>query len=153
MFDFIKRWINLTVIIIYKIIWLFSKIQAAKFLHFCKFWYKLNLKNPRTLNDKLQYLNLYYRKNLIINCADKYKVREYIKECWYEQILNKLYNTYDNTNEIDRDKLPNKFAIKCNHGSWFNIICNNKKTLDVKKSTKLLKKRMKKDFSKFHNER
>ena len=94
---------------------------------------KLNLKNPQTFNEKIQWLKLYYCPNnpLVIQCADKYLAREYIKERGYGQYLNKLIGVWDSVDEIDWDRLPEKFAIKCNHGCGYNIICDDKSKLDI----------------------
>ena len=109
----------------------------------------LNLKNPKEFNEKLQWLKLYvYRKHpLAIKCSDKYEVREYIKECNYGEILNDLYGVYDSVSEIEWDKLPSKFALKCNHGSGFNIVCDDKRKLDKNEVLSKLSTWLKTDYS------
>ena len=93
---------------------------------------KINLKNPQLFNEKLVYLKLKNIKNpLIIKCTDKYLVREYIEEQGYKEILNDLIGVYDKAEEIEWEKLPNKFALKCNHGCGYNIICTDKNKLDI----------------------
>ena len=69
-----------------------------------------------------------------------------------DKYLNELYDAWDNVNEIDFDKLPNQFALKCNHGCSYNIICDDKKKLDVEKTKKKINKWMKQDFGKFNAE-
>lgn len=91
----------------------------------------LNIKNPSTFNEKLMWLKLKWQNPLVVKCADKYEVREYVKEQGYEDILPKLYGVYESTNEINWDEFPNKFAVKCTHGCGFNIICNDKNKLDI----------------------
>ena len=102
--------------------------------------YKLNLKDPKTLNEKLQWLKLYYWKNQpkAIQCADKYAVRSYIEEVGKKDILNDILFAWDNANDIDWSALPNKFVLKCNHGCGYNIICKDKSKLDEKETKKLL---------------
>lgn len=92
-----------------------------------------NLKNPKTFNEKatLLKLNNYNNDRLVIKCADKYAVREYINDNGCINILNKLYGVYDNFDEINFNKLPNKFVIKCTHGCAYNIICSDKKNFNI----------------------
>lgn len=86
--------------------------------------------NPKTFNEKLQIQKLYVRNPKMTNLADKYKVREYIKEKGHEKILNELIGVYERPEDIDFKVLPNQFVIKCNHSWATNIICRDKKMLD-----------------------
>ena len=115
---------------------------------------KLDLKNPKTFNEKLQWLKLYYYPNndLVIKCADKYRVREYIKEKGYYDTLVPLIGCWENTKEIKWNDLPNQFVLKCNHGCAYNIICYDKEKFDKESSIKLLDKWMKEDFGAFNIE-
>lgn len=103
----------------------------------------LNIKNPNTFNEKLMWLKLNWQHPLVAKCADKYEVREYVKECGYENILTELYGVYENPDEIMWNELPRKFAMKCTHGCGFNIICDDKENLDKNKSIENLEKWMK----------
>lgn len=116
--------------------------------------YKLNLKNPKTFNEKLQWLKLYQWSNdsKAIQCADKYLVRSYIEAIGKKEILNDLICAWDDADQIEWDILPNKFVLKCNHGCGYNIICPDKSKLDKDKTIKKLKKWMAEDFSKFNVE-
>lgn len=109
----------------------------------------LDLKKPVTFNEKIQYLKLKeYRNNqLAADCADKYAVREYIEKKGLKNLLNELYYVWDSVDDIDWDKLPESFVLKCNHGCAYNIICPDKSKLDIKDAKKKLKKWMKEDFS------
>lgn len=102
--------------------------------------YKLNLDNPKTLTEKLQWLKLneYYRNDLITKCIDKYLVREFVTEAGCQEILNELYGVWDDVEQIDWDALPNKFVLKCNHGCAYNIICVDKKTFNIEIAKKQL---------------
>ena len=73
-------------------------------------------------------MNTYYNNPLITQCADKYAVREYISKRGCSEILNDLIGVYDAFNEINWDELPEKFALKVNHGCGYNLICTDKKT-------------------------
>jgi hypothetical protein len=105
--------------------------------------YKLNLQNPTTYNEKLQWIKLYDKNQLMPKCVDKYTVREYVESKGCKNILNELLWQGFNPEEIPYDKLPNKFVIKVTHGSTFNIICTDKSKLDkkdvIKKCNKWLK--------------
>lgn len=103
---------------------------------------KLDLNNPKTLNEKLLWLKLnkYMKAPLVIQCADKYAVRDYIKDCGCEEILNDLIAVYDSPEEIDWDALPEKFVLKWNFGAGMNIICDDKSKLDKEQTLKQLKK-------------
>lgn len=110
------------------------------------FWYRrymkqpLDLKNPQTLDEKIQWMKLYYYKDnpLVYQCADKFRVREYVKECGLEHILNELLYSYHSADEIDWDALPQKFVLKWNFGNGGNIVCRDKSKLDFKQATKEL---------------
>lgn len=104
---------------------------------------KLDLKNPTTFNEKLMWLKLNWQNPLIVKCADKYEVRDYVSDKVSKDILPKLYGVYENVEDIEWDKFPNKFAIKCTHGCGFNIICDDKNKLDINKAKEDLNKWMK----------
>lgn len=125
------------------IIYSISPVLASKILFKLSINKKLNLKKPKTFNEKLMWLKLNWQNPLVVKCADKYEVRSYVKECGYEHILPKLYGVYDDVEKIEWTNFPKKFAIKCTHGCGFNIICNNKDKLDTNESIKKLKKWMK----------
>ena len=109
---------------------LFGETSRYKFIYFLRTGKRLNLQNPNDLNEKLFWISRYYRHPLITKCADKYLVREYLEEKGCGDILNTLYGAYDKGEEVPFDQLPDKFVLKCNHGSRMNIICENKEVLD-----------------------
>lgn len=92
--------------------------------------YQLNLKDPKTYNEKLQWLKLNVRDPLITKCADKYLVRDYITQTIGKKYLIKLVKCYDSTKEIDFNELPKSFVLKVNWGSGTNIICPDKNKLN-----------------------
>lgn len=116
-------------------------------------WFKeitkksLNLKNPKTFNEKIQWLKLYDSTPLKTQLADKYLVRDWVKEKIGEEYLIPLLGVYDNFDEIDFDKLPNQFVIKCNHGCGYNIIVTDKSTLDKNEAKEKITKWMNEDFA------
>lgn len=93
---------------------------------------KLDLKNPKTYNEKLQWMKLYDRNPLYCILADKVAVREYVARHVGEEYLIPLVGgPWNSPEEIDFEALPDRFVLKCNHGSTTNIICKDKGKLDV----------------------
>ncbi len=86
----------------------------------------INLKDPKRMTEKLQWLKLFWRNDVLTPCSDKYAVREYITERGYGDMLNELIGVYDSVEDIDFDSLPNKFVLKATHGSGMNFICKDK---------------------------
>lgn len=116
-------------------------------------WYRratgqyLNLDNPRTFNEKIQWLKLYDSTPLKTRLADKYLVRDWVKEKIGEQYLIPLLGVYDKFEDIDFAKLPNQFVIKCNHGCAYNIIVKDKSKLDLAEAKAKLDKWMSENFA------
>ena len=102
--------------------------------------YSLDLKNPKTYNEKLQWIKLYDKNEWMPKCCDKYAVREYVEKMGCADILNTLYWHGTNPDEIPYDDLPDKFVIKVTHGSTFNIIVTDKSQLDEEATRKKLNK-------------
>lgn len=102
----------------------------------------INLKNPRTIDEKIQWLklNTYYKDPFITQCADKYAVREYIEQCGCGEILNELYYAWDSVDEINWDLLPQKFVIKWNFACGYNLICHDKSKLNIEEAKETLRK-------------
>lgn len=90
----------------------------------------LDLNNPKTYNEKIQWIKLYDHNPLMPKCCDKYTVREFVQNQGCGEILNGLIWEGYKPEDIPFDKLPEKFVIKVTHGSTFNIICTDKKMLD-----------------------
>ena len=105
--------------------------------------YKPNIDNPRSFNEKMQCLKLYNEDPLLTKCADKYLVREYVKEKIGEEYLIPLLGVWDSLDDIDFDKLPNQFVLKVNWGSGQNIIVKDKSKLDIKEAKAKLKEWLK----------
>ncbi|WP_343550535.1 ATP-grasp fold amidoligase family protein [Pantoea sp.] len=121
---------------------------CAKAHYFIKFKKKLNLTNPTRFNEKIQWLKFNeFSDDIYTLCADKFKVREYVESKGCGEILNQLYGVYDNAQSIDYKSLPEKFALKCNHGAGYNIICNDKAAMNIAKTNLQLDEWMKQDFS------
>lgn len=91
---------------------------------------KLNLENPVTYNEKLQWLKLYDRNPLYTTLVDKYEVKEYVANLIGKEHVIPTLGIWDNFEDIELDKLPQKFVLKCTHDSGGLIICKNKDTFD-----------------------
>ena len=87
----------------------------------------LNLDNPHTFNEKLQWLKIHDRRPEYTTMVDKYRVRKYIADTIGRDYLIPLLGVWENANDIDFDTLPDQFVLKCNHVSGSVIICKNKK--------------------------
>lgn len=108
---------------------------------------ELNLDEPQTFNEKLQWLKLYNRKPEYTMMVDKYKVREYIAKTLGEEYLIPLIGVWDAPDEIDFDALPDQFVLKCNHNSGLGMcICKDKSKLDIPKVKAELRKGLKQDY-------
>jgi hypothetical protein len=93
--------------------------------------YRLNLKNPRSLNEKIQWLKLNDRRDLNTKLADKFAVRDYIIECFGEHFLVPLLYHTANVQDLNPEQLPNApFIIKSNHDSGNYVIVRDKNQVD-----------------------
>ncbi|MFX4263244.1 ATP-grasp fold amidoligase family protein [Pelotomaculum propionicicum] len=122
--------------------WL-SDTNYLKLIYRCETGKKLNLDKPLTFNEKLQWLKLYDRNPEYCTYVDKFEVRSYIKNTIGEKYLIPLIDVYDKTIDIPWDTLPDRFVLKCTHGSGCNIICYDKSRLNIEESTVNLNRWMK----------
>ncbi len=111
-----------------------KRAEAMKDWFFDRTGEILDLENPKTFNQKIQWLKLYDSTPIKTKLADKYLVRDWIKEKIGEEYLIPLLGVWDKAEDIDFNKLPNKFVLKCNHGSGCNIIVNDKSKLNIKET-------------------
>lgn len=114
----------------------------TRVLYRVKFRRKLDLKSPKTLDEKILYLKLrdYEINPLVRQCADKYAVREYVNKCGLSEILNDLIAVYDRVEDINWERLPNQFAMKWNFGCGYNILCSDKTSLDIQMVSNQMKR-------------
>ena len=101
---------------------------------------EMNYDNPQTYNEKISWEKLNIHDPMRTKCADKYLVRDYVKEKVGEEHLTKLYGVWDDANEIDFSLLPNSFVLKTNHGGGCNIVVKDKKDLNIKEAVVQLNK-------------
>ncbi len=126
-----------------------DKMDDAEFLKRV-FYYSMNrpldLDNPKTFNEKLQWLKLYNRKPEYTTMVDKYEAKKYVADIIGEEYIIPTYGVWDNFDDIDFDKLPEQFVLKCTHDSGGLIICRDKSKLDIKKARKTLNKSLRKNY-------
>ena len=104
----------------------------------------IDLDNPQTFNEKLQWLKLYDRNPRYHSLVDKYELKQYIAEKIGSEYTIQTLGLWNNVDEIPFDQLPNEFVLKCTHDSGSIIICQNKKDFDINAAKKKLTHHMKK---------
>ncbi len=111
-----------------------------------KFNKEINLDNPQTFNEKLQWLKLYDRKEIYTTMVDKYKVKKYVANIIGEEYIIPTLGIYDKFEDINFDKLPNQFVIKCTHDSGGLIIVKDKFKIDIESAKKKINKCLKRNY-------
>lgn len=122
-------------------------------LFFIRMGKKLHLDNPKTFNEKLQWLKLYGRRPIDTVLADKYAVKEYISKQIGAQYVIPLLGVWDRFEDIDFEKLPNQFVLKCTHDSGGIAVCRDKSTFDYDSARKRLNKGLKHDYYLYSREK
>ena len=107
---------------------------------------KLNLRHPKTFNEKLQWLKLYDHNQKYTKMADKYEAKKYVQKIIGKKYIIPTIGIYDDFDEINFNKLPKKFVIKCTHDSGGLIICKDKKTLNISQARKKINKSLRKNY-------
>ena len=118
----------------------------VKLLYKSRMGRKLYLDNPKTMNEKLQWLKLYDRNPLYQDLVDKYEVRNYIQQNIGEQYLVPLIGVWDRFDEIDLSKLPDKFVLKTTHDSGGVVICTDKTNFNFEGAKKKLSKSLRNNY-------
>lgn len=128
-------------------------ITYLRIQYYLKMKKRLNLENPQTFSEKIQWLKLYGRRPIDTVLSDKYAVKDYISKNIGSQYVIPLLGVWDKFSEIDFEKLPNQFVLKCTHDSGGIIVCKDKKLLDKKRAEKILTRSLKHDYFVFSRER
>ncbi len=123
-----------------------SDDDYLKIVYRVRFGRKLDLKNPKTFNEKLQWLKLYDRKDIYSMMVDKCEAKKYVASVIGKEFIIPTFGVYDRFEDIDFNKLPKQFVMKCTHNSGGIVICKDKKKLDKKKARKVLNKCLKRNF-------
>ena len=108
--------------------------------------YELDWKHPRTFNEKLQWLKLHDRNPLYPTLVDKYQVKKWVAERIGEQHVIPSMAVYQSVDEIDLDKLPDQFVLKCNHDSGSVVICRDKSSFDLDAAKRKLNDALRQNF-------
>lgn len=107
---------------------------------------ELNLKNPQSFNEKLQWLKIYDRNPQYTQMVDKYEAKKYVSNIIGEEYIIPTLGIYNSFEEIDFNKLPNQFVIKCTHDSGGLVIIKDKKNMDIKEVEKKINKCLKRNY-------
>lgn len=114
--------------------------------------YELDLDNPQTFNEKLQWLKLHDRKDIYTTMVDKYEAKKYVADKIGEEYIIPTLGVYNSFDEIDFEKLPEQFVIKCTHNSGGIVICKDKNRFDKTKAKRTIGKSLRKSFYYYHRE-
>ena len=119
------------------------------FMNFGEF---VNFSDPQTYNEKLQWLKLYNRNPFYNIIVDKYRVKDYVAKVIGEEHVIKLLGVWSHFDEIDFDKLPDQFVLKCNHDCGGLVICKDKSKFDKVFAKKILERHLKNNYYWEHRE-
>lgn len=134
--------------VFYSLLTIISPELNTKARYFEIYRKKLNMSKPSGLVEKLLVLKItdYNVNPLVQKCADKYRVREYVREVGLGDILIDLYGAYDSFDDIPLDRLPDSFVLKMNTGATMNIICKEKESMDIEACRKRFNKWFKRKY-------
>lgn len=137
------------IIFVSKVSFILTDKAYLKLLYWLHFGKKMNLNNPCTFNEKLQWLKLYNHNPLYTIMVDKVKAKDYVASIVGEEYIIPTLGVWDDPDDIDFDSLPNQFVLKCNHNSGLGMcICRDKSKLDIQKVKAELRKGLKQDYYK-----
>lgn len=139
-FSFITR----LIIMFPHLIWsdkIFLKLKYYTYFHR---W--LDFDNPKTFNEKIQWLKVYNRCSDYVNMVDKSKAKQYAAKIIGEKYMIPTLGVFETVDEIDFDKLPKQFVLKCTHDSGGIVVCKDKTTLDIAGAKKKLKAGLRTNF-------
>ena len=108
--------------------------------------YELNLNNPQTFNEKLQWLKLYDHRPEYTTMVDKYAVKKYVADKIGEQYIIPTLGVWDKFDDIDFEKLPNQFVMKCTHDSGGLVICRDKSKFNILTARKKINRCIKRNY-------
>ncbi|MCF2660265.1 glycosyl transferase [Parabacteroides distasonis] len=111
-----------------------------------------NLKNPKSFNEKIQWLKLHHKRPEYTQMVDKVAAKEYVAKIIGKQYIIPSFGVWDSVDEIDWASLPNKFVIKASHDSGGVVVCKDKSQLDIEKAKAKLKGAGEKDYTKYNKE-
>lgn len=107
---------------------------------------KLDLENPKTFNEKLQWLKLHNQKEIYTTIVDKYEAKKYVEKIIGSEYLIPTIGVWNNFDEIDFNTLPDQFVLKCTHDSGGLVVCRDKSRLDMDAARKKIEKSLSSNF-------
>lgn len=139
---------QLLVSMLTRLSFLFPDKLYLKMLFRLRMGYKLNLDNPQTFSEKLQWLKLYNRKPEYTQMVDKYEAKKYVAGIIGGEYIIPTLGVWDSVDDINFDALPNQFVLKTTHGGGNTgvVICRDKSTFDISAAKKKLKLSLKTDI-------
>lgn len=108
--------------------------------------YRLNLENPTTFNEKLQWLKLYDRKPIYTTMVDKYAAKEYVAKKIGQEYIIPTFGVWNSFEEIDFDALPDQFVLKCTHDCGGLVICRDKSKLDKEAAREKIERSLNRNY-------
>lgn len=111
-----------------------------------RFGKDLDLENPQTYSEKLQWLKLYDRKPIYTTMVDKYEVKKYVADIIGEEYIIPTLGVYEKFDDINFDELPEQFVLKCTHDSGGLVICKDKSQLDYEAAKEKINKSLKRNY-------
>lgn len=129
-----------------------SDEQFLKKEYFLQMGKKLNLNDPKTFNEKLQWLKIHNRKPGYTTMVDKYAAKQYVADRIGERYIIPTLGVWEHFDDIDFDNLPNQFVLKCTHDSGGIVICRDKSKLDKKAAKKKLEYYLRRKYYYIHRE-
>lgn len=137
--------------VFHKLLCLSASLYSDEFFIKMRFYLvmgkKLDLKNPRTYNEKLQWLKLHDKRPEYTNMVDKIEAKNYVASVIGEEYIIPTIKIYNSIEEVNFDELPQQFVIKCSHDSGGVVVCKDKDKLDKKAALTMLSKSLKQNFN------
>ena len=124
----------------------FSDKAYLKAMYYYTFGKRLDLKDPKTFNEKLQWLKLNDRNPLYTTMVDKYAAKEYVKNIIGSEYIIETLGKWDSFDQINFEQLPNQFVLKCTHDSGGLVICRDKSRFDIQEARKKINDSLKRNF-------
>ena len=117
-----------------------------KLMYRAKMGKRLNLDNPQTYNEKIQWLKLFDQKIIYTEMVDKYEVKQYVKAKIGDKYVIPTYGVWNCFEDIDFEMLPNQFVLKTTHDSGGVVICKDKKSFDIKLAQRKINKSLRQRY-------
>lgn len=129
-----------------------SDEDFIKLLFKAEMGYDPDLENPKTFNEKLQWIKLYDHNPLYTKMVDKIAVKDYVREKIGDEHIIKTLGIWDSYDDIDFETLPEQFVLKCNHDSGGLVIVKDKEKMDRKMVRKTISSSLRINYYKKYRE-